>query len=157
MILTIIQACIFIAYLNFIIYKFGVIPSISESWYELQKLGGVWYSLFTLFCYALGITLFFQTNGSTGLFFLAGAGLVFVGVATQFKLDHNLEPYIHFTGAAICILSSLLALGFERHMWLPGMYFIILSGFISLMRFKNATWWIEITAFACIIVGLLIS
>lgn len=155
--ITIVSACIFIAYALFVTIKFGVLPSISESWYKLQELGGVWYSLFTWFCYSLGVTLFFQTNGETGLFFLAGAGLIIVGVATHFKLENDTEPIIHFLGAAICILSSFLGLIAERGCWIPLVVFIISAGLISLLRVKNTTWWIEIAAFVCIIGGFLIS
>lgn len=153
--ITILSACIFITYVLFITIKFGVLPSISDSWYKLQALGGVWYSLFTWFCYSLGVTLFFQTNGETALFFLAGAGLIAVGVATHFKLDDDIEPLIHFGGAVCCILSSFAALWIERGSYEPFIAFLTLSGLFALLRVKNTTFWIEILAFLFIILGLL--
>ncbi len=156
MILTIFQACIFIAYVLFIYLLFGVLPSISDSWYKLQEKGGVWYSLFTWFCYGIGIPMWFQTNGSApAFFFLSGIGLVCVGVATMFKLKDSITPYVHFIGATVGIVAGLVGIGLEREDWIPAMLFVAVSACITLFKVKNATWWIEITAFLCIIMGLL--
>ena len=155
--LTLTQGVIFLSYITFLVIKFGILPSISDSWYELKKLGGVWYSLFTWFCYSLGILMFFQTNG-TPLFFISGAGLCFVGVATQFLDKESIEPWIHFTGAALCILGILIGIGVERHMWIPLIAWGILTVVIEVIpKLKNKTWWVEISAFCCIILGLLFS
>lgn len=153
--LTIFQALVFVSYVMFILIKFGTLPSISDSWYKLKDLGGVWYSLFTWFTWLLGIPLLFQTNGDTALFFLAGAGLSFVGVATMFKLKESIEPMIHFGGALTAILGSLAGLGIERGAWLPTFAFVIVSAGIILTKLKNRTWWIEIAAFLAIIFGLI--
>ena len=158
--LTLTQGLIFLSYVTFLVFKFGILSSISDSWYELKKLGGVWYSLFTWFCYSLGFLMFFQTNGTApALFFISGAGLVFVGVATQFMSKDCLEPWIHFTGATLCILGSLTAIGVERHNWLPLIGWGFVSAIIEVLHpnLKNKTWWLEITAFSFIITGLLFT
>lgn len=157
MTISILQILIFISYVTFIVIKFGVLPSISDSWYRLRDLGGVWYSLFTWFCFGLGFLMFFQTNGTTPLFFLSGAGLSAVGVATMFKLKDDLQPYIHFIGAVIGILGALVGIGVERHVWLPLIDFIILSIILYIFTSKNKTWWIEIAAFAAVGLGLLLT
>lgn len=154
--LTIFQALVFISYVMFILFKFGVLPSISDSWYRLKELPGVWYSLFTWFTWLLGVPLMFQTNGDTALFFLAGAGLTAVGVATMFKLEHDIQPYIHFAGALIGILCSLVGIAIERGSWIPAIVFVVASSVIVLTKLKNRTWWIEIAAFLAIIFGLLV-
>lgn len=152
---TIFQACVFVAYVLFIYLLFDVLPSISDSWYKLQEKGGVWYSLFTWFCYGLGIPMLFQTNGiAPALFFLSGAGLICVGVATMFKLKNSITSYIHFIGATVGIVAGLIGIGVERDNWLPSFLFVAVSAYIVLSKRTNATWWIEITAFICIIMGL---
>lgn len=155
--LTIVQGVVFLLYISFILIKFGVLPSISDSWYKLQALGGVWYSLFTWFCFILGFLMFFQTDGSSPFFFItSGSGLVAVGVCTLFKATKSLEPYIHFGGALLGIMGALLGIGFERHAFLPLIVFGILTLIFEGIRIKNTTWWVEISAFICIILGLLV-
>ena len=150
MVISIVQILIFVAYVMFIITKFGVLDSISESWYKLRSLGGVWYSLFTWFCWGLGFLMLFQTNGSTPLFFLSGTGLMFVGAATMFKLKDDLQPYIHFIGAAIGILGALVGLVIERGEWDPSLIFVIALTIFNFTIKVHRTWWIEIVAFLCI-------
>lgn len=152
MTLTITQAIIFISYVSFLMIKFkGPIPSISDSWYLLP---GKLKFLFTLFCFSIGILMLFQSVTST-LFFLSGSALSFVGVNTTFK-DNWITPYIHFTGAACCIIFALLGIGFVLHSWLPLIGFGLSASLLSMLRIKNTTWWIEITAFIFIILGLLL-
>lgn len=155
MTISILQILIFVSYVTFIVVKFGILPSISESWYRLRELGGVWYSLFTLFCFGLGFTMFFQTNGSTSLFFLSGAGLSAVGVATMFKLKDDIQPYIHAIGAIVGILTALIGIGVERKNWIPLIIFLSLSILLVIFLKKNKTWWIEIIAFTTAGLGLL--
>lgn len=157
MIISILQILIFVSYISFIIIKFGILPSISESWYRLRDLGGVWHSLFTWFCFGLGFLMFFQTNGNTPLFFLSGVGLSFVGVATMFKLKDDIQPYIHSIGAIIGILGALIGIGVEREAWLPLLDFVILSVILYFFTNKNRTWWIELAAFTTVSLGLLFT
>jgi len=158
MTLSIVQILIFVSYITFIVLKFGVLPSISESWYRLRDLGGVWYSLFTWFCWGLGFLMFFQTNNiAPYLFFLSGVGLTAVGTATMFKLSDDIQPYIHFVGALIGILGALIGIGVERSNWIPLLMFILISLVLTFTVEKNRTWWIEMSAFTCIGMGLLLT
>lgn len=153
MILTLIQATIFISYVTFLMIKFkGPLPSISESWYRLD---GLYKSLFTWFCWGIGFLMLYQTNTTTPFFFLSGMGLCFVGAATMFRSFNKNATIIHFTGAVFGILFSLAGLYFERHTILPFVIFLFISSLLYLFKIKNRTWWIEIAAFASIIYGLL--
>jgi len=130
MILTIIQSIIFISYVTFLMIKFkGPLSSISDSWY---KLSGVYKNLFTLFCWSLGFTLFFQTNGTSAMFFISGVGLSTVGVATMFNSDKIIK-IIHYSGASICILFAFLALYIERHTIIPFIIFFNMFNHISII------------------------
>jgi len=155
-ILTLIQGLIFILYLTFIWVKFGILNSISESWYKLRELGGFWYMLFTVFCWSLGITMLFQTDKDMSFFIYSGAGLAFVGAATMFDLKGTVVPYVHFAGAAVGIVFALLGLGFERNAWIPLIAFASATLLIKLFKIKHSVWWIEIAAFLSAITGLLI-
>jgi hypothetical protein len=150
--ITILQGLTFILYVTFIVYKFGVLPSISDSWYQLD---GLQKSLFTWFCWSLGGLMAYQTNGDTGLFVLSGGGLLFVGAATMFKTDEAKSNLVHPLGAFLCISGALVGLLIERHTFIPLILFVFSSGVISLLVKTNKIWWVEISAFVAILLGLL--
>jgi len=148
--ITLIQTLIFVSYIGFLLVKFKrPLSSISDSWY---KLDGNLKHLFTAFCWSLGFLQLFQTDGSSGFFFLAGAGLIFTGAATAFK--ESMTGTIHFIGAYTCIISSLVALIVERNNYIPAILFGIVAIILYALKIKNRTWWVEIAAFACILIGL---
>lgn len=157
MILTLIQGLIFVLYVTFILLKFGILDSISMSWYKLREMGGFYYLLFTAFCWSLAITLGLQSNLEYSLFIYSGAGLAFVGAATMFDLKGTFVPYVHSIGAAVGIGLGLIALGVERQTWIPVIAFAAVSAGIKLLKVKHSVWWIEIAAFIAIITGLLIT
>ena len=101
--------------------------------------------------------MLFQSNNTSSLFIYSGAGFAFVGAATMFKLKNTFVPYVHFIGAAVGIILALFALGIERHTWLPLIIFSLFTLLIKVLKIKNATWWIEISAFVTILEGLLLS
>jgi hypothetical protein len=155
MTLTLIQGLIFISYVTFLMIRFkGPLHSISESWYALGDPLNI---LFTLFCWSLAFTMFFQTNGTSGFFFLSGGGLGFVGAATMFKLKDGFTDKCHFIGATVGIVSALVALIYERGLIAPLIAFAIATLIIVVTKMKNDMWWIEIAAFLAIIIGLLVS
>lgn len=146
--ITICQAGVFISYLAFILIKFkGPLPSISDSWYSLE---GVKKHLFTFFCWSIGVMMFMQTNGETGLFFLSGTGLCFVGAATMFR--QSLTGQVHAVGAIVAIMGAFAAIFFERGQIIPLLIFGLSILFI--LPSRNRVFWIEISAFLCILYGL---
>lgn len=153
MITTLLQALVFVSYIGFIVYRFGVLPSISESWYRLEPLRKSF--LFTLFCWSLSTLMLFQTNETSAWFFASGAGLAFVGAATMFKWAGAYTDKIHSLGALIGIQSALIGLGVEYNNWIPTAVFTAIAVIISAFKVKNKVWWTEIVAFVCIISGLL--
>jgi len=145
--ITILQGLTFILYITFIVYKFGILPSISESWYRLT---GLYKSLFTWFCWVIGGLMLFQTNGETGMFFLSGSGLMFVGAATMFKTDEAKSNIIHPIGAFLCVIGAHLGIIFERNTYYPSIIFVVI--FVK----RNKTWWVEISSFITILMGLIL-
>jgi multidrug transporter EmrE-like cation transporter len=153
MIITLLQALVFISYIGYITYRFGVLPSISESWYKLEPLRTSF--LFTLFCWSLSTLMLFQTNETTAWFFASGAGLAFVGAATMFKWSGAYTDKIHGAGAAVGITCALVGLGVEYNNWIPTAVFVALATLFSAFKVNNKIWWTEIVAFICVISGLL--
>lgn len=158
MLLTLIQGLIFIAYITFLMVKFkGPLSSISQSWYSLKT--PLKY-LFTLFTSSLGVLMMYHVGSSdlaTTMFVISGVGLAFVGFSTAFKDYKSITPYVHSVGAAIGIVFALIGIGLNGSLisWVPFIAFIILSLLIILLKIKNSTWWVEIVAFLCVIIGLL--
>ena len=155
MFITIIQGLIFVLYVSFLLVRFKKpLPSISDSWYELSDPIN---NLFTLFCWSIGFLMFFQMNGSTPFFFFSGAGLCFTGAARAFRLEKTTERRVHLIGAASCIIFALFGLIFERNSIISAGLFAIITGLLVIFNVKNKTWWIEISAFAGILLGLLLT
>lgn len=156
MVISIIQILIFVSYITFIVSKFGVLSSISESWYRLEDYKKNLGILFTFFCWGIGFLMPFHTVGDTGWFVGSGAGLVFVGAATMFKSTAAHTNIVHMVGAAMCIIMGFLGIGFQYHQWYPLIMFVVSSIPLYLFVKKNRTWWIEILAFVSIGVGLIL-
>jgi len=152
MLITTLQLIIFLSYVGgLLIYFKKPLPSISDSWYELPK---GWNHLFTLFCWSLGILMLFQGTGEYPYFFFSGAGLMFVGAATQFKWKGAYTNLVHYFGAVCGIIFSLIGLGHEYHVWWPLIIWSIITYVFNFLRINNFTWWAEIAAFIIIITGL---
>jgi hypothetical protein len=144
-----IQITIFILYTTLIVYRYGILPSISESWYVLplrQKF------LFTLFTWGLGIPMLFYDSGAL---FLSGSALTFVGVATQFKTSISFTREVHYAGALVGVLVPLIYFGISSDNWMPLLVQVISTIIIISTRIQNKIWWTEIVAFFCVLSGLL--
>jgi len=131
-----------------------VLHSISDSYYMLKKKEQHEEILFTLFTFFLGIGLILQYYHSF-LFFPAGMGLFWVGTQTQFKSTVSIKGTIHYIGAVLAIVLSLIGLGLNG-VWFPLLLMGIGSPIIYVVREaeKDWIWWIEILAFLTIIWGL---
>ena len=146
--LILIQLISFIAYVAYV-WKFKTY-SISESWYKLQPENKGW--MFTFFTWFIGLPMaLYVAIYPNALFFMAGALMCFVGVATKFK--KKLEGWVHNVGTIGAILLSFTATVYEGS-W-AGLYFfvVITLGFL-LFKIKRMTWWVEITAFFCVILSI---
>lgn len=148
-ILTIIQLVIFLLYVGFIVKHYGILPSISDSWYVLPSRHNF---LFTLFTWGIGIPMFLYGNV---WFALSGSGLSFVGAATQFKDKIALTKEVHYIGAVVGILGALIGIIVEYGNYLPLVLFVFLAISIQVSYMKNKIWWQEIVASLLILFGLI--
>jgi len=155
----ILMLTVFIGYVSWIWARYGVLPSISDSYYHLPRN---LQPLFTLFCW--GFSLPAIILGSSGLMFFAGAGIAFVGAAAAFKEKMTAE--VHITGAVIGVIMSQLAIWLQYGLWPLNLVFLGIAIPLVITRFikkkdgseicPNRTWWVEILAFLliCIVLGI---
>lgn len=144
----------FIGYLSFIVNRYGVLPSISDSYYEMKNdnlFGG---GLFTLFIWSLSFPLIIV--GNTSLMFFAGAFLAFVGAATAFK-DLKMTRRVHTIGAVGGIGFGFLSMVLDFQLNEITYFMLLASLILYLLKIKNLIWWVEVLAFVLIILGLFIA
>lgn len=132
-----------------IVIRFGVLPSISDSWYELEPKKQSY--LFTFFIWGLAVPLFFV---GTFWYALASGFLCFVGVATQFK-EGGMTKAIHNWGAAGGIVLALFALLLEGFVF-PLAFTLLGIAFVMKKKVSNRIWWVEIIAFVNIELALVL-
>lgn len=144
----------FVGYISFIVNKYGVLPSISESYYKMKgdKLFGG--GLFTLFIWSLSLPLIII--GDTPLMFFAGAFLSFVGAASAFK-DLKMTKRVHTIGAVGGIGFGFLSMVLDFQLNEITFFMLLGSLILYLLKIKNLIWWVEILAFVLIILGLFIA
>jgi hypothetical protein len=149
----------FMAYLIWIVVRFGIQPSISDSFYALREQYGEsslipW--LFWLFLINISWPLFLllQFNGFA---FFAMAGIILVGAAAQFRRGKSTE-IPHVVGAVGGIALAFLSIGFVfgawAWIWLPA--YIMVVGILNIVRITNYDWWIEVMAFIMIVIALMV-
>jgi hypothetical protein len=98
----------------------------------------------------------FQSDQSSPLYFFSGAGLAFVGAASEFKWTGANTHIVHYLGAVLGIGCASMALYFESGLWQPAISIVLFSAFCSINKTKNAIFWVEIVAFVAIITGLIV-
>jgi hypothetical protein len=141
-----VQTVAVLLYLGYVVFNFGIIHSISDSYYKLPQNRK---PLFWLFTSITGIGMLLLSEVSV-LFFISGTGLFFVGTAATFY-DRNFTTWVHYVGAIVGLGAAALAV-----VILYGSYFpLYLTGIFTILSLlfdsKRAIWWIEVGA----IIGLI--
>ena len=150
--MLLISFAIITGYLAFVVAKFGIPKSISDTYYLLGKQG--W-----LFQLALAATAFCvvpslidaSTEYTKFLAFLACAGLAFVSAAPLFKME--LEGKVHFTSAYICCGSLVLWQVFNTSWIIPLVCFALVA--YPMLKDKKYMWWMEIATIVSAYVSLI--
>jgi hypothetical protein len=149
MIELLISFTIFTTYILVVYKKFGILKSVSDSYYHIKRK-----AVFTLVLWSFAIPV--SIAASSPIMFFAVAGICFVGAAPAFK-GWETESRVHVVGATSGIVLGLVSLWVELGLWyLPCIY---AAGFLAivLLKVKHRTWWIEIMAFYVILIGILID
>lgn len=162
----------FTAYLAITISKFGVLDSISDSWYKWGDVGQE--RVFVIFCGGLGLGLigFIETHQlstiASLMLVIAFASAWFVAVAADFKYGQKDRAegkratrvdIIHYAVSGTLIGCSLIALWVDVSWIFPAAFS---TGTVAILILKavnrkvRAIWWIEVWAFAVIDLGLYI-
>lgn len=141
-----------VAYITFVVAKFGIPKSISETHYLLGKMG--WLFQVTLFLVAFLVvpTLIDRSSENTRfLAFLACAGLAFVAAAPLFKRE--LDGKVHYISAAICCVGLVLWQVFNACWVVPLICFVAI---LPPMLFDGKRmWWLEIATIVSAYVSLI--
>lgn len=145
-----ISSIVFVVYVFGVWMKYGILPSISHSYYEH-------YEKWLFFLFMLGIGLPITLMATSGLLFFSGVLFILCGCAPAFKYNkYSLEDELHVIGAEGGISLAILALVITYGQWwvLPTM--LIPTGYMMKKKVKNHTWWIEILAFVIIALGFIL-
>jgi hypothetical protein len=140
-ILFILMGILLWGFIGTIVALYGVLPSLSDSYYELPEKWRDY--IFTPLFFALG--LFSAILGESGWMVFAGFGICLVGAAPQFK-DSFVKP-VHFVGAGIAAIFSQLYILFALGLWPLNIAFIVACILISVFRANNRIWWLEMACF----------
>ena len=137
---------------------YGVPVSISDTYYKLRRNLQV---LFTLSMWGFAIPAIILGVEQSGLAFLAGCGIAFVGASPAFRKDaingvSTMEGIVHRVGAITAIIASQAMILFADVLWLFSAWFI-LCAVALLPRFrKYSIFIIEIISFMTVMVFYLL-
>lgn len=148
---------VFALYTTIILMAFGVLPSVSDSYYALKKHNIS--APFTLFCWGTAFPLLIYwiellPNDWNFLPFIACGGLLFVGASPAFK-DVELERKVHSISAMICAVTAYTWTFLYGSIFI-GINFILLSILLYFILKRNKIYWLELIAFTNIYIQLLI-
>ncbi len=124
--MTLIVFLLFIAYLVYTLFTFGVPTSLSDTYYlfnEKKKGLGILFTLLMwLMTFTLVISMIEITNDNIEFLpFLCIMGIGFVGAAPLFKSNYQVK--IHFTGAALSAITAIIWLFVQ----FPDYYTVLLA------------------------------
>lgn len=139
------------AYLLLVIFKFGWLQSISDSYYHIKHK-----DMFTFVLWSFATLIILGVNDiiTTVIYPVACLGIVTVGACPQFKESRYIKT-MHFIGAYMGIGLAIIGLWVEfGYMWLTLIYlplYIIAKYVIK----RNNFYWIEVFAIYLIGISLL--
>ena len=147
--LLLIISLVIFTYYNWIVYfQFGILKSVSASYYEIKHK-----ILFTLslWGFAVPVMLYGFIALNSWWLVLAGIGICFVGAAPDYKM--KMEGDVHYASAMSGIIFGLVALTFL------GLWFVSLPTAVLILainKIRNHTYWQELIAFYVIVLTLLL-
>lgn len=139
----------FILYIGMIVKRYGILPSISDSWYKLPKDQKCLFTAF-LWVFSFPLMIIYQTP----ILFAAGAFICLVGVNPKFKekMDEFTHSFTAYTGIGLGMLSLIV----DFKMYVSVLLFGTLATLIWTMdNIENKTWWQEIAAITTILISLM--
>lgn len=148
----ILSMIILFGYLAFVVAKFGIPKSISETFYLLGKKGWMFQVALFLVAFSVMPTLIDKSSEDTQfLAFLSCAGLIFVGAAPFFK--RAFDSKVHFISAAICCVGLVLWQIFNA-CWITPLV-CLLAVLYPMYKDRKYMWWLEIASIVSAYVSLI--
>ena len=143
---------LFIGYNIWIYFRYGILPSISNSFYMLKKDNKHIFFIAVMLILGILVILLAPINGA---FFLAGSGAIFVAVAAKYK--DKVTNTVHYFGASLLILASSIGVGLAFNNWVPIISTALVGAELLLLKdtIKNRIYWFEICSFVFIMWGLI--
>ena len=143
---------ILFGYLCYVVAKFGIPQSISDTFYLLEKKGWLFQLTLAVTAFCMMPSLIDASSENTQfLAFLACAGLAFVAFAPLFKMD--LEGKVHFVSAYICCGSLVLWQVFNASWIIPAICLAPVA--YPMLKDKKYMWWLEIATIVSAYVSMI--
>ena len=130
---------IFLAYM---VLKYGWLPSISDSYYELSRK---WLFQFTLVAFAVLLLVGVYEQIHSPFIPMACFGIVLVAVAPRFE-NKGIERFTHFFGAYSGILFGFIGLWVDFGHWWPLAVFLPAYIILNFTVSRNKVYWSEVLA-----------
>ena len=143
--ITTLQILITLAYVLFVVHRYGVLTSISASTYEFTGRER-WYFLVWLWSVALLNVL--QPMDLFG--FWATAGIAFTGITIDHAEDVAHADKIHYISVVFAIIMTFVGFMVLYGMYLPTILLAVGSGAIYMITKRYFIWWFEVWAFALV-------
>ena len=148
-IITLLQILVITIYVAFIYKRYGKLASISASTYYLEG-NDRWY--FLAFLWSVAFLNLFQGMEVYG--FLGAAGLMFTGITIDHESSAAHTDRVHQVGTVGAIIAMFIGLWVIHGMWIPTAVLAISTALLYKNRYF--IWWIEIIAFALVMISYLL-
>ena len=152
-ILLTLSLVIFTTYTVLIWHKYGILSSISASFYKLPQNKRLLFT-FALWGFSFPVIIYAGLVDSP-LLFLAGASIAFTGAAAAYNRS-KLDLTVHIVSAQAGVIAGVA----HNIVYLHDYYIAVAVAIIALIIYKKVdkyVWWVEVLAFYYIIIRLLWS
>jgi len=139
------------AYVGYIWIRYGVQPSISASWKNLEN--PVKKSLYSWAMACVAVPMMIVSSNWMGVWAGIFLAITFAAPTGGSRLQHTL----HCVGADVGMILGTLMLGFFYGLWWLVAIAVAIVGVLYFTKSKNHTWWIEIVVFLAVMLGLFIA
>ena len=141
---------LFLVYVGYIIIKYGVPTSLSNSYFMMKPSYRNLFTVFTVIeSFAVMLSIFPKIHDFSTIILtiLAIIGLVFVGIFANFK--DKIQKFFHFTGA---ILSAIATIIWTLIIWKYSWIILLILGVVGIstsliFNKKNIVFWLEMVCF----------
>ena len=141
-----------VAYLAFVLVRFGVPRSLSDTYYLLDGMGWLFQVVLAVFTFlVIPVWVGCSSAYTECLAFLSCSGLGFVAAAACFKVD--LTGMVHYVSAVLCCACAVLWQVLETSWLIPcvGLGLACLGGVLTKGKWF---WWIEMGVLGSALVSI---